>query len=105
MLIRSVAQVGWNALALTDNQRKRLCCHDFGKRFPALFGGEGIQVCKLLGADDLDLVRVDGVEITHQSRSLLDIVCSVKFTTLATLTCNPPQRQAFAQFVKQESCA
>jgi len=91
-----VAKVGRAALVAGDHQRERSEVDDLLQGFPALAGIERIEPLQLLSAEDLQLVRVDDVEVTHQRGAPRAVFLGFQRAVTAGLSGQPAQSEAVA---------
>ena len=96
-----IAQVFGAGLVLADHQRQRAVLHDLLDGFPALPRIQRIQPRQFFTAEDLHLVRVDGVEVAGQRRAAGDGVHRLEFARAAFLPGQPAQREFLLLLVEQ----
>src|SRR6185312_7143692 len=100
-----LAQVGGYGLVLGHDQRHRLVGGDLVHHFPALARIQPVQEVQLLRADDLDLVRVDDIEVADQRRTTCLRRTRFEHARLATHAGHPTQRHALVDAVVELPCA
>lgn len=85
-LLGCLAQIGRYRLVACHHDRGGLVVHDLLHRIPALAGIECIEVFQFVDADDLDLVRIDDVEIADQRWPPLQVLARLDQSMFAALT-------------------
>src|SRR6185437_11216269 len=104
-LVGDVAQIRGNRLVLGDDQGHRLVGDDLVQDFPALPRIEPIQEAQFFGTDDLDVVRVDDVEVANERWSPFARHAWLQDPGFAAHAGYPTQRHALMGAVKQLSRA
>src|SRR5690606_3526072 len=96
-----LGQVRGAGLALAHDQRQRPELQDLLQRFPALPRLQAVEPGQLLGAEDLHLVGIDGVEVAGERRPARDRVAGLELARAPALPREPAQVQPLAQLVEE----
>ncbi len=99
--IRGGTQVFRARLVAGQHQRQRVRLHDLFDGLPTLARFQRIQPGQFLGAQDLHLVGIDGVEVAGQRGAPRDRVAGLQLALLAGLAGSPAQPQPLALLFEQ----
>src|SRR6185437_1656540 len=99
-----LAQVGGHRLVLGDDQRHRPGGGDLVDHLPALARIQPVEEVQFLRADDLDLVRVDDVEVAGQRGPACLRGARFQHARFAAHAGQPAQPHAFVDAVVELSC-